>query len=283
MVALRVVYAFLSVAGLGGLLGLLLAVAARFLAARKDERLESLEKALPGVNCGACGFAGCAAYAAAIVGGQTALDLCTVGGAAVSRAVAEIMGADFTGTAQAKRVPQVHCRGGVGSSQYEFDYTGVADCNALYALYGGNKVCKFGCLALGSCIRVCPVNAIAYDAEGLVWVDREACISCGKCVQVCPTGVMRWLPAGADVLVACNSTDRGALVRKYCKVGCIACRICEKKSPEGGYRVEDNLCRIDYQAAGDRLEAVAACPTKCIIANAGRRRQPTGERSRPAV
>ena len=73
------------------------------------------------------------------------------------------------------------------------------------------------------------------------------------------------------MLVACNSTDRGAVVRKYCKVGCTACRICEKKCPEGGYRVEDNLCRIDYQVTGDRQEAVAACPPKCIIPNAVRR------------
>jgi ferredoxin len=55
----------------------------------------------------------------------------------------------------------------------------------------------------------------------------------------------------ADYIVACNSTDKGALVRKYCKVGCIACKICEKKSPEGGYKVEDNLSRIDYRS-GDR-------------------------------
>jgi electron transport complex protein RnfB len=265
MVVLRVVYAFASVAGLGGLLGLLLAVASRFLVVRKDERLEALEKALPGVNCGACGFAGCAAYAASIIGGENALDLCTVGGAEAAARVAVIMGVEYNAGSVAKRVPQVHCRGGAQTSQYAFAYSGVQDCNALKALYGGNKVCKYGCLALGSCIRVCPVNAIGYDAEGLVWVDRELCISCGKCVQVCPTGVMRWLPAEADLLVACNSTDKGALVRKYCKVGCIACRICEKKSPEGGYKVEDNLCRIDYLAAGDRGEAVAACPTKCII------------------
>lgn len=271
MVALRIVYAFVSIAGLGALLGLVLAVASRFLAVRKDERLEALEKALPGANCGACGFAGCAAYAAAIVGGEVALDLCTVGGHETVLEVGSIMGVEVQGGAAAKRVTQVHCRGGEGTAQYSFAYDGVQDCNALWALYGGNKVCKFGCLGLGSCIRVCPVDAIGYDGQGLVWVDARACISCGKCIQACPTGVMRWLPADADLLVACNSTDKGAAVRKYCKVGCIACRICEKKSPEGGYQVEDNLCRIDYAAAGERAEAVAACPTKCIVRNDGRR------------
>ena len=92
MVLARISYALASVAGLGILLGLGLAFAARLLAVRKDEREEAVEKALPGSNCGACGFAGCAAYAAEIVGGEVALDLCTVGGPYVAAQLAQIMG-----------------------------------------------------------------------------------------------------------------------------------------------------------------------------------------------
>jgi electron transport complex protein RnfB len=264
---IRIVYALGSVAGLGIFLGVGLAFAARLLSVRKDERVEAIEKLLPGANCGACGFAGCAAYAAEVVGGETALNMCTVGGQGVAKQIADILGVEYEAREELKRVTQVHCRGGRATAEYTFEYTGVEDCVALYALYGGNKVCKYGCLALGSCIRVCPVDAIHYDAEGLVWVNKEICISCGRCVDVCPTGVMQWLPYEADVLVACNSKDKGAQVRKYCKVGCIACKICEKKSPEGGYKVEDNLSRIDYKATGERGEAVGACPTKCIVSN----------------
>ncbi len=267
MVLVRISYALASVAGLGILLGLGLAFAARLLVVRKDERVEALEQALPGANCGACGFAGCAAYAAEIVGGEVALDLCTVGGPDVAKQVAEIMGIEYKRASVEKRVPQVHCRGGISTSEYAFEYSGVEDCVALHALFGGNKVCKFGCLGLGSCIRVCPVDAIYYDSDGLVWVNKEICISCGNCVKICPTGVMQWLPYESDYLVACSSKDKGAQVRKYCKVGCIACKICEKKSPEGGFKVEDNLSRIDYAAAGDRQEGVSACPTKCIVSN----------------
>ncbi|MBN2551968.1 MAG: RnfABCDGE type electron transport complex subunit B [Spirochaetales bacterium] len=267
MALVRIVYAVASVAGLGIFLGLGLAVASRLLAVRKDERVEAIEKALPGSNCGACGFAGCAAYAAEIVGGEVALDLCTVGGANVAKRIAEILGVDYEAKEEGRRVPQVHCRGGRQTTQYAFDYSGVQDCVALYTLFGGDKVCKYGCLGLGSCMRVCPVDAIYYDSEGLVWVNKEVCISCGRCVDICPTGVMQWLPYEADYVVACSSRDKGGQVRKYCKVGCIACKICEKKSPEGGYKVEDNLSRIDYTAGGDRREAAEACPTKCIIAN----------------
>jgi electron transport complex protein RnfB len=267
VVVVRIAYALASVAGLGILLGLGLAFASRLLAVRRDERVEAIEKILPGANCGACGFAGCAAYAAEIVGGEVALDLCTVGGPDVAARVAEIMGVEYESGAAGRRVPQVHCRGGGSAAQRAFEYTGVADCVALYALFGGDKVCKYGCLGLGSCIQVCPVDAICYDADGLVWVNKEICISCGQCVKVCPTGVMQWLPYEADYLVACNSKDKGGQVRKYCKVGCIACKICEKKSPEGGYKVEDNLSRIDYKVTGDRREGAEACPTKCIVKN----------------
>ncbi|GAH24719.1 unnamed protein product, partial [marine sediment metagenome] len=129
--------------------------------------------------------------------------------------ISDIMGVEFTASME-KKVVQVHCRGGQGRSEYEFAYSGVNDCNALYELFGGNKVCKLGCLGLGSCIKVCPVEAIDYDREGLVWVNKEKCISCGKCIEVCPTGVMLLVPYEADYIVACSSTDKGAKVRKYC-------------------------------------------------------------------
>ena len=164
-----------------------------------------------------------------------------------------------------KKVAQVHCRGGRKRTKLQFEYDGIEDCNALFILYHGDKECKYGCLGKGSCIDVCPVDAIDYDEEGLVWVDRETCISCGKCIDVCPTGVMKWIPYDADYMVACNSTDKGGAVKKYCEVGCIGCKICEKKSPEGVYVVENFLSKIDYSKEGDRSAGAAACPTNCII------------------
>jgi electron transport complex protein RnfB len=267
VVALRILYAFASVAGLGLLLGVGLAFASRLLAVKKNEKIANLEQILPGLNCGACGYAGCASYAEAIAAEEdVSLTLCAPGGGETAQKLAEIMGVEVSASLE-KRVAQVHCRGGRETAQYAFAYEGVRDCNALYALYGGNKICKHGCLGLGSCIAVCPVNAIAVESQGLVWVDRDRCISCGKCLAVCPSGVMRWVPFGADVIVACSSVDKGRDVRKYCSVGCFACKICEKKSPEGGFRVEDNLARIDYDQKGERESAASACPAKCIIAN----------------
>ncbi len=264
---LRVLCAFASISGLGILFGIGLAIASKLLAVKKDELLEKLEKVLPGLNCGACGFAGCAAYAGAVAGGEVALTLCTPGGEQVAKQFAEILGVELSLDAAAKKVAQVLCRGGKGTAEYSFEYKGIEDCNALYLLYGGNKVCKFGCLGKGSCIKVCPVDAIDYDEIGLVWVNKDKCIGCGKCIEVCPTGVMQFIPSDADFFVACNSTDKGPRVKKYCKVGCIGCKICSKKSPEGGFVVENYLARIDYNQAGERKQAAVACPPKCIIMN----------------
>jgi len=262
---IRILYAFLSVATLGGLLGLGLAVASRLLAVKKDERVERVEGALPGANCGACGYAGCAAYAEAIVNEGAEINLCSPGGPDTVKAVAEIMGQDADVGSSEKMVARVHCRGTQATCSYLYAYRGVLDCNAMHMHFGGDKECEFGCLGLGSCMRVCPSEAIYYEENGQVRVDRDKCISCGKCVEVCPTGVMKMVPYTADYIVACNSTDKGGKVRKYCKVGCIGCGVCAKKSPEGGFVVENFLASIDYSQNGSREEAVTACPPKCIV------------------
>ncbi len=264
MLLLKIVYAFLAVGTLGALLGSALAIASRFFSVSKDERIAKVEEALPGANCGACGYAGCAAYAEAIVAGEAPLTLCGPGGPGAAGEVASIMGMEVE-VSDRKLVAQVHCRGTKATSSYLFEYGGVKDCNALHSLFQGDKECKYGCLGLGSCIKVCPVNAIHYDKAGRVIVDKDLCISCGKCIEVCPTGVMQFIPYDADYIVACNSKDKGAIVRKYCSVGCIGCKMCEKKSPDGGFIVEDFLATIDYNQKGDRSVAAKGCPPKCIV------------------
>ena len=54
-------------AGMGLILGLGLAYAAEILKVEVDERLTAIEEMLPGINCGACGYPGCAGFAEAIV------------------------------------------------------------------------------------------------------------------------------------------------------------------------------------------------------------------------
>lgn len=259
-----IVFSFVSVGAIGALFGVGLAFASRLLVVHKDKRVEEVTEALPGLNCGACGYAGCEAYAESIVEEEERLDLCKPGGSEVVEALGGIMGVEVE-TGSEPQVARVHCGGGREEAKRRFEYEGLEDCNAAYQLYGGGKVCSYGCLGLGSCIKVCPVDAIAKTENGLVRVDPDVCIACGKCVEICPTGVMQMVPARAERIVACNSTDKGGVVRKYCSAGCIGCKRCVKESPEGGFVVEDFLARIDYSKTGDRSAAEAACPTKCIV------------------
>ena len=73
------------------------------------------------------------------------------------------------------------------------------------------------------------------------------------------------IPYSATHVVDCNSHDKGPAVKKACKVGCIGCKMCEKKSPEGGFVVDNFLASIDYSKTGERDTACASCPSKCIV------------------
>ncbi|MDD2227076.1 MAG: 4Fe-4S binding protein [Clostridia bacterium] len=46
---------------------------------------------------------------------------------------------------------------------------------------------KNKCIACGSCVSVCPVNAIEFEADGKPQIIKEKCIKCGSCVAICPT------------------------------------------------------------------------------------------------
>ena len=79
-------------AGLGILLGLLLAIASRVFAVKTDERVEQINEALPGANCGGCGYSGCSALAEAIVKGEAPANACRAGGEKAAGKIGEIMG-----------------------------------------------------------------------------------------------------------------------------------------------------------------------------------------------
>ena len=67
---MEILWAFLILLGIGLLLGLGLAIAAKLLHVKEDERIEEVAKKLPNYNCGSCGYAGCRSLAEAIVTGK---------------------------------------------------------------------------------------------------------------------------------------------------------------------------------------------------------------------
>ena len=63
-------------ASLGLVSGILLAVASKLFAVKTDERIPMITDALPGANCGGCGFSGCGALAESIVKGEAKCNAC---------------------------------------------------------------------------------------------------------------------------------------------------------------------------------------------------------------
>ena len=76
--------------GLGLIFGLVLAAASKVFYVETDPRLDQLTEALPGANCGGCGYAGCGGYAEAVLKGEAAIGLCASGGTECAVAMAKL-------------------------------------------------------------------------------------------------------------------------------------------------------------------------------------------------
>ena len=253
--------AILSLGCIGLIAAIALGFAAKKFAVEVDPRELAAMEVLPGANCGACGFPGCAGYAKALVAGSIDLNQCPPGGADVVAQLARILGVEASATA--RQLAVVLCQGDNRRAQVKYHYLGLVDCTAAQKIAGGPKACPGGCLGLASCQRVCPFDAIEMTDEGLAVISREKCTGCRKCVAVCPRNVIRMTPYEAEIHVLCNSHDKGALVRKYCQIGCIGCHICKKTIP-AAYEVEDFLATVIYEQDEEAVEAIGKCPTKCI-------------------
>ena len=250
----------LWIGGIGAFCGAALALAAYYLSVPEDPRIEQVTAELPGVNCGGCGFAGCADYAKAMVTGGAEADRCPVCTAAAVMKIAALLGKNAAPTG--RKVALVRCGGCVGEAPRRFAYNGITDCAAAAATAGGDKACAYGCLGYGSCARVCPVNAITIS-DGLARVDPDVCITCGKCVAACPRNLILLVPEAAKIHILCSSKDKGPVVKKVCGVGCIGCTLCVKLA-DGAISMDGFLAKIDYTKPPTNEALVDKCPGHCI-------------------
>ena len=181
------VEAILIVLGVGAVCGSVLSIASKVFYVYEDPRIARVEDSLAGANCGGCGYAGCAAAAAAVVDGKAPPTVCVISGPETSAAVAEIMGMD-PGTAEPLRSLNT-CDGGTRATD-KYLYMGVQTCSALSAMYGGKRDCKVGCLGMGDCIRSCGFDAIHMGSDGYPVVDLDKCVGCGACEKACPKSIL---------------------------------------------------------------------------------------------
>jgi electron transport complex protein RnfB len=257
-----IITSLLFAAILGALLALIIGAAAKAFAVEIDPRIETVTDMLPGANCGGCGYAGCADFAKAIVGGIAPPTQCPVSSPEDSRRIAEYLG--ITAEEKEKVVAVVRCSGG-RSTTLRSPYNGIADCRSAVVVAGGAKGCDYGCIGFGSCARACPFGAIEIR-DGLAVVHPDLCVGCGKCVETCPKNLIVLVPASVDVHVYCNSPEKGPVKRKVCKTAYIACRKCVKAADsEEQMNIKGFLVETNYSnpPLPDLVEKTG-CPTTAL-------------------
>lgn len=250
-------------AGLGLGLAVLLSIACRFLKVAEDPRLDLLEGALPASNCGACGEAGCRAFAQALIDGRKVPAACTVSSPEQVDRVADLLG--VAAGEVARRVARLHCAGGKAQAHQIAAYAGHATCSAASLVGAGGKACSWGCLGLADCEVACTFGAIFMNDNGLPVVIPEKCTACGDCVTACPRNLFEILPLGTDVVVQCSAPLAGAEAMALCSVACDACGRCAQDAPPGLIKMVNNLPVVDLGEHGPvGPRPTARCPTGAI-------------------
>lgn len=240
----------------------ILFLAAKFMEVKESTRFSELRAALPGVNCGACGYTGCDGYAKALdEDGAVKTNLCVPGGDSCSRALSDILGVAFEDVEE--QVATVHCIGDCRHTGDVMKYEGIGSCSACNALYRGKGSCNWVCFGYGDCVAVCQYNALSI-VGGIAVVNRDLCTGCGMCVGQCPNRLIEISDLKSTVHVTCCNLSKGNFTRAVCSVGCISCGLCEKACPEDAIHVIDNLARVDHAKCTACGACVAVCPTKVI-------------------
>jgi len=260
-----IMLAGLTMVLLGGAFAVVLLIASIKLKVEVDPKIEAVHAALPNIDCGACGFAGCSSYAKAVVEDPELLGKCAPGGPDTSAAIAEILNIQMSGGGKLQR-PVIHCRGHNDDKTFYAKYEGIPSCTAANAV-PNVQACKFGCLSYGDCVRACKFDAL-HVVDGLATVDYVKCTGCGACAKACPRYLIEMVPFGQEnvMVVACSSQETGKNTRGFCKVGCIACKMCTKKSEL--FSMNGNNARMDYEnyaPSEDTETAINKCPTGVIV------------------
>ncbi len=255
-------FGYLTVVGVFGLIaiafGIGLSVAATKFAVQRDERVNKVFELLPHQNCGACGFAGCEAYAEALVEKPDLLGSCRITPNSAAKEIAQILGTEAG--ANLPMVAQMKCGDGC---KPKYEYSGIKTCKAAAQVVNGPLMCDYGCLGFGDCIEKCKFDAMFINELGIVEIDEERCTGCGACVPACPKNLISLFERDYKVMIKCSSKDIGVFVTRNCENGCNACRRCVKACENHGANaitIVDYLAVIDYSKCDSCYDCVAVCP-----------------------
>ena len=258
-----IILSIVSVTVIGLICAVILSIASKIMAVPVDETQIKIRECLPGANCGACGYAGCDGYAAALASGEEKKTTkCIPGSDSVAAQIAGALGVEAEDVIE--QVAIIHCRGDCDVTSRKMDYQGINGCRAAKLFYGGTGTCTYGCLGLGDCANVCPQDAICIE-KGIAHVDTRKCIGCGLCARTCPQHLITTEADTIRTMVTCSNHDKGAVTRKACTHGCIGCQKCVKTCTAQAISMDNNLSKIDYSLCVNCGQCIEACPTGCIM------------------
>jgi len=227
----------------------------------RDPKIDEVRAALPGANCGGCGFPGCDGYAEAVATGRAATTKCTAGGASTADAVSHIMGVSAVAE---DLVSVLACQGTKALAVAKGEYSGIQTCRAAKLSTGSLKTCSWGCQGLGDCVAVCKFDALSMGDDGLPHVDYDNCTGCAMCAEECPQKLFAMVPRDrkGSIVLCSNRNVVKANVIKTCKIGCIKCEICVKACPEKCIAMVNGIPVTDYTKCTSCGVCVQKCPTK---------------------
>lgn len=261
-----IIYSLTALAGIGAVMAVILYFVAQKFKVVEDPRIDLVEAALPGANCGGCGFAGCRNFAEAIVKKESLDGLnCPVGGADCMKNIADVMGLEAA--ISDPKIAVVRCNGTRAKAPAKSVFDSASSCAFAHSLFSGESGCPNGCLGLGDCVTSCAFDAIGIDHETGLPVVNDNCVACGACVKACPRGIIELRNKGKKdrrIFVSCVNTEKGAPAKKNCEVACIGCGKCVKICPFEAITLANNLAYIDAEKCKLCRKCVTECPTGSI-------------------
>lgn len=187
--------AALVLGAVGVVAAILLSIARRALASKRDANADAvviaIDAVLPQSQCAQCGYPGCRPYAEAVAAGER-LDLCPPGGPRVVAALEDLLGR----RADAE----------------------LADPVDVVA-----RIVEKDCIGCALCIEACPVDAIVGASKYLHAVIPERCTGCELCIPPCPVDCIELVPR--------SNEDADSVESRHTPLPCIACGWCEKACP----------------------------------------------------